>query len=94
VDGKLSNGQWLPLTAKELDFSSSYGRFEGNSLIIDTGYKGEKVIVKAVLKTNPSIAREITIYIKKSNTEEKLKTVEEILGNPPRKNRRNKKAIP
>jgi hypothetical protein len=94
VDGKLSNGQWLPLTAKELDFSSSYGRFEGNSLIIDTGYKGEKVIVKAVLKSNPSIAREITIYIKKSNTEEKLKTVEEILGNPPRKNRRNKKAIP
>jgi hypothetical protein len=32
VDGKLSNGHWLPLTNKEIEFSSSTGKFEGNSL--------------------------------------------------------------
>ena len=31
VDGKLDNGRWLPLTAKEIDFTATAGNFEGNS---------------------------------------------------------------
>lgn len=90
VDGKLSNGRWLPLTNKEIAFTTSAGKFEGNSLVIDTAFKGEKVTVKAVLKNNTSIWKEITIYIKKVEVVERLKTVDEILGTPPtRKNRRN-----
>ena len=89
VDGKLSNGRWIPLTNKELDFTTSGGRFEGNSLVLDTAFKGEKVTVKAVLKNNTAIWKETTIYIKKVEVAERLKTVDEILGNPPRRNRRN-----
>ena len=94
VDGKLSNGHWLPLTNKEIEFSASTGKFEGNSLLIDTAFKGEKVTVKAVLKNNSTIWREITIYMKKVESTERLRTVDEILNTPsPRKNRRNRSLV-
>ncbi|WP_205511155.1 hypothetical protein [Longitalea arenae] len=89
VDGKLSNGRWLPLTNKEIDFTASAGKFEGNSLVLDTAFKGEKVTVKAVLKNNTAIWKECTIYIKKMEVEEKLKTVDEIMNRPSRRSRRN-----
>jgi hypothetical protein len=84
----LSNGQWVPLTDKQLKFSASAGTFKGNSLFIDTSYKGEKVTVKIVLKDNPAVTREMIIYIKKYIPNERLKTVDEILGEPPRRRRR------
>jgi hypothetical protein len=89
VDGKLSNGQWLPLTEKQLIFSSTYGKFEGNSLIIDTSFKGEKVTIKITLRADTTVSKETTIYIKKLSGNEKLKTVEEVLngGSPKRRNR-------
>ena len=65
VDGKLSNNHWLPLTAKEISFTATAGSFDGNSLFIDSNFTGEKVTVKAVLKDNPAIFKEISIYIKK-----------------------------
>lgn len=88
VDGKLSNGQWVPLTDKQLKFTASAGTFKGNSLFIDTSFKGEKVTVKIVLKDNPAVTREMIIYIKKYIPNERLKTVDEILGEPPRRRRR------
>ena len=94
VDGKLSNGQWRPLTAKDISFTATYGTFDGNSLIIDTGFKGEKVSVKAVLKTNPTLWREVTIYIKKIESTEGLKTLDEVLNRPTQQRpsrRKNKK---
>jgi hypothetical protein len=92
VDGKLSNGQWLPLTQKELNFWCSAGKFEGNSLFLDTNFKEEKVTVRVTLKSDPSVSKEKTIYIKKYIAVERLKTVDEILGSPPRRNRGTKKS--
>src|SRR5688572_24435292 len=80
VDGKLPNGRWLPLTNKEIDFTASTGKFVGNSLLIDTAFKGEKVTVKAVLKNNTAVWKEVTIYMKKVESTERLKTVDEILN--------------
>lgn len=79
VDGKLSNGHWLPLTAKEISFTASAGRFEGNSLFIETDAAIEKVMVKATLKANPAIYKETSIYIKKLPDNEHLKTTDEIM---------------
>jgi hypothetical protein len=94
VDGKLSNGHWLPLTNKEIDFTASAGKFEGNSLILDSAFKGEKVTVKAVLKNNTAIWKEIDIYIKKVEVNERLRTVDEILNTPSsRRNKRNSKGL-
>ncbi len=65
VDGKLSNGRWLPLTAKEILFSCPTAVFSGNELIIPENFKEEKITVKAILKSNPSVFIEKTVWIKK-----------------------------
>lgn len=94
VDAKLRDGRWLPLTARELNFTSTAGRFEQCNLILDTAFKGEKVTVKASLKRDPQIWREVTIYLKTVDTVERLRTVEEILQRgtaPASRNRRNKR---
>jgi hypothetical protein len=79
VDGKLSDGTWSPLDSSEILFISDAGFFKGNDLFIDSSYKGETVRVKAILKTNPSVHKEVVIYIRKRGFTEPLKTNEEIL---------------
>lgn len=93
IDGKLSNGSWLPLTDKDIIFSASGGKFDGNSLILDSCFTANKVTIKAVLKSNPAISREMTIYIKTTADNERLKTMDEVLqpSNPGRKKKNNNK---
>lgn len=80
----------MPLTSKEIQFSSSSCKFSGNELIIPVDFSAEKITVKAVLKSNPSLWLERTIWIKKKPDGE-LPTKNEILrdmkNNP--KRRRN-----
>jgi len=64
VDGKLSNGNWLPLTGKEIIFSCPSAKFEGNELIIPENFTEEKVVVTATLKSKPAISIQKTIWIK------------------------------
>ena len=40
----------------------------------------EKVSIKAVLKSNPSMYKEFTMYIKKKPNDEKLKTLDEMMN--------------
>lgn len=65
VDGKLSNGRWQPMTAKEIEFTCNLAKFEGNELIIPVDFSEEKVMVKAVLRSNRAMVIERTIWIKK-----------------------------
>ena len=93
VDGKLRDGRWLPLTNKEVSFTASAGKFEGNSLVLDQSFKGDSVSIKAVLKNNPAIWREVIIYIKKFESTERLRTIDEIMNTPPsRRNRKNSRS--
>lgn len=80
IDGKLSTGKFIPLDSTDINFTSSDGRFSGNSLWIDPDFKKEKVSIKAVLKSDPSMYKEFTMYIKKKPNDEKLKTEEEIMN--------------
>jgi hypothetical protein len=80
VDGKNSQGQWEPLDSSKISFSCNTGFFKGNDLFIDSSYTGETITVKAVLKSNPSIWKETTIYIRKRPFTEPLKTNDEILS--------------
>ncbi|MEI9944866.1 MAG: hypothetical protein WDN26_11670 [Chitinophagaceae bacterium] len=79
VDGKLSNGRWMPLTSKEIEFSSSACEFLGNELVVPPDFTQEKITVKAVLKNNPSVWLEKTIWIKKKPDPDKLPTKEEAM---------------
>lgn len=89
VDGKLSNGKWLPLSSKEILFSSSAGKFEGNDLVLPAYVKEEKVTVAAVLKSNPAIRKEITIYIKTTEDPDLPKS-NQLLKEKKRKNKRTR----
>jgi hypothetical protein len=92
VDGKLATGIWSPLTEKDIEFSSPDAKFEGNQLVIPCDFKGEKVNVKAVLKSNKEISIERTIWIKKIPDPEFLPTAEDILrGTQPAKTKKKKK---
>jgi hypothetical protein len=79
VDGKLSNGTWKPLTAKEIQFSSSSCLFSGNELIVPADFKEEKITIKAVLKSKPFLSIEKTVWIKKKPDPETLPAQEEIM---------------
>lgn len=92
VDGKLSNGRWLPLTAKEVLFSCPEAKFEDNELVIPADFKEEKVTVKAVLRSNQLVAIEKTIWIKKKPDDELLPSKDEVInGTAPKKNKEKNK---
>jgi hypothetical protein len=79
VEGHFSDGTYLPLGNKEVKFTASSGKFNGNSLFIDTSFTDEKVKVKVTVIRNPRLTKEIDIYIKKSSDNEKLPTIDEVM---------------
>ena len=91
VDGKLSDGSWLPLDSTQIRFLSDGGYFKGNDLFIDSSYKAETVRVKAVLKSNPSVHKEVVIHIRKRGFTEPLKTNEEIMDEIRRSSAKSKR---
>jgi hypothetical protein len=91
VDGKTSDGKWKPLTAKDLTLTSSYGKFEGTELILPDEPAVEKLTIKAILKSDPRLWKEITIWIKKKPDNELLPTTEEVLKNKPQKTGKSKR---
>jgi hypothetical protein len=80
IDGKLSNGRYLPLDTTEIAFSASDGKFYGNSLYLPEDFHKEKVHIKAVLRSNPVLYKEFDIYIKKIPNPTNLKTMDEIMN--------------
>ncbi|MBN8865800.1 MAG: hypothetical protein J0H92_20675 [Sphingobacteriales bacterium] len=64
VDGLQSNGRWLPLTDKELEFRSSDCYFLGNNLVIPADFKGKKITITAILRNKTALHIERTIWIK------------------------------
>ncbi len=79
VDGKLSDGSWRPLGSKQLQFSSNTGSWDGNSLIIDSSYNKDSVVVIASLKGNAAMQKKITIYMKKDLSNPLLKTEDQLM---------------
>lgn len=78
IDGQLTNGKYIPLDSTQLIFWASAGKFSGNSLWIDKNFREEKVDLKVILRNDPSLHKEFTIYIKKKPDPE-LKTADELM---------------
>jgi hypothetical protein len=93
VDGKLSNGRFIPLDSTHIIFTATAGKFVGNNLFIDRNFTGEKITIKTVLRKNPNVFKEFTMYIKIKPDDENLKTVEQLYNNPKPKPKRKKKLI-
>lgn len=79
VDGRCTDGSWMPLDTALVKFTANTGRFKGNDIFIDSSYNGETITVKAVLRSNPAVWKEVVIYIRKRGFDEPLKTNDEIL---------------
>lgn len=81
VDGKTDKGTWMPLSSNEIDFivTDSNLHFQKNDLFIDSAYTGETVTVKAILKSNPVVWKEVVIYIRKRGFDEPLMTNEQAI---------------
>jgi len=79
IDGMLSSGRDTPLDSSQIIFWASDGKFYGNSLFIDKDFKKEKVGIKVTLKSNPSVVKEFTMFVKKKEDNEQLKTTEELM---------------
>ncbi len=90
VIGKLSNGSFRPMDSTQLIFTSSYGKFYGNSLWLPFEPAVEKVEITVKARQNPSQILYRTIYIKKAADDAKLKTVDEIMAEPPKRTKRRK----
>ena len=89
VDGKMSNGRWMPLSSKDIQFSCSSAEFSGNELIIPENFKPEKVTVKAILKSNPAVWLERTIWIK-TKPDGDLPTQDDIMRGMQKKRNKNR----
>lgn len=79
VDGKLSNGSYVPLDTTHVRFTASVGKMTGNVLTLDSLLKDEYVTITATLIAEPAIKKEVRIYIKKILTEEPLRSAEELI---------------
>ncbi len=80
VDGLFANGVYLPLDSNDIIFSSSHGKFHGNSLWIDSTHHTEKVKIKVALRKNEQMSKEFVIYIKKKSDDEPLMDNQEYLN--------------
>ena len=66
VEAKLSNGRYLPLTEKDIHFSSDYGFWRGNALVLSKEISNlNKVYITAQLKSDTSKTISTTIYVQK-----------------------------
>lgn len=88
VEGKLPGGSIRPLDSTQLIFSASYGKFQGNSLWLPFETTEEKINITVKSRKNPSLSISTIIFIKKKGDEEKLKSVNDILNESPKKSRR------
>ncbi|MEO6540773.1 MAG: hypothetical protein ABIN74_07285, partial [Ferruginibacter sp.] len=79
IDGKLSNGKYIPLDSNDLIFWSSVGKFSGNNLWIDRDITATRVDIKVSLRNNPAMVKEFTIYVKQRPDPE-LKSIDEIMN--------------
>ena len=91
MDGQLSNGKYIPLDSSQIIFHASEGKFYGNNLWIDKDFKNERVFIKIVLKEDPKLNKEFTMYIKQKPDNEKLPTSEEIVKEKKTKKKKSQK---
>ncbi len=78
IDGRLSNGRYLPLDSTKLQFEASAGFFQGNSLWLDPGFSEPAVRIRATLRQNPALYREFSIPVKQM-ADGPLKSLDELM---------------
>ena len=92
VDGLLKNGRYEPLDSTTIIFTTDYGHFSGNSLVLPAVVSRRKVHIKVELRENKKICKEFDLFIK-SSTDPELPSEADILNNPAKKTSKKKSSI-
>ena len=92
VDGLLKNGRYEPLDSTTIIFTTDYGHFSGNSLVLPSVVSRRKVHIKVELRENKKVCKEFDLFIK-SSTDPELPSEAEILNNPAKKTSKKKSYI-
>ena len=79
VEGITSNGEILPLDTSHIFFTTSSGKFFGNSLWIDSSCNSDRVTISATLKEKSPVSKTFVVFIKKNEDTGVLPTEEEII---------------
>ena len=79
IDGLLPGGKYIPLDSSQISFTSSHGKFYGNSLWLEPDCKEEKVTIHAILKGNALLRKDFVIYVKRKPDNQQLKTEKQVL---------------
>jgi hypothetical protein len=90
IDGKLSNGKYIPLSNQQLVITATDGKLEGNSIWLDWTFKAEKITVLVYLKDQPQIRHQKTIWVKKFDQQMEAPVKDSLLQ---KINQRPKKSI-
>lgn len=92
VVGQFKTG-FQPMTEKELIFLADTGRFFGNSLFIDSNFKGDRVRITVSLRADTSKKKELILFVKTQESTVPLLREEDLFKNPrpSRRNRRSEK---
>ncbi|HNP54217.1 MAG TPA: hypothetical protein PKK69_06355 [Ferruginibacter sp.] len=89
IDGKLSNGRYLPLDTTQLTFQASSGIFYGNNLFLPADSPVDSVHITVRLKGTDQ-QKDFTLYTKKA-PDPKLPSESEMLDQLERNSRQKKK---
>jgi len=87
VDAFLEKDYWRPMDTSHVAFASSAGQWSGNNLMVDKNFALDSVVVRAFLKSNPIMAIDTTIYIKKNDDPQSLPTMDDIMNENKRRRR-------
>ncbi|MBX3255859.1 MAG: hypothetical protein KF862_17120 [Chitinophagaceae bacterium] len=90
VEGRLSDGRIRPLDSSQLIFTSSYGKFSGNTIWLPFETTEEKINITVKNRQNPLQVIYRTIYIKKKTDDSNLKTAAEVMQPAERKNKKRR----
>jgi hypothetical protein len=90
VDAHMSDGTWLPLTEKDIEFVSSAGKFDKTCLVLDRDFTQKFVTVRAVLKADSLKQITRTIYIKQIPDPDVLPGIDEVMQSGNGKKQRRK----
>ncbi len=65
VEGQTTDGRYLPLDDRQIALTADWGEIRGNEWVIPKAMLHDSVTFTAVLRSNPAMREQITVWIKK-----------------------------
>jgi D-alanyl-D-alanine carboxypeptidase len=91
VEGRITHGKIVPLSARSIVLKASTGKVEDMSVWLDWNTTADTVVVEVSLKTNPAVTAKTIIWIKKYDPQLDVQQTDSLLQQLNERNRRKPK---